>query len=233
MWQEILSALTYTLSSLALSGRDLFDVLFSLILAFAVAVIISQVYKYTHRGMNYELSFMATLVCLAPIVSVVMLFIRGDLVLSLGLIGSLSIIRFRTPIKDTRDMVFLFWVIAVGLGCGTYNWIIVIISAIFIVIVMFILHFMKYGRSSNNDFVLVVNGSKASQSEVVASLIQRYTSETRIRSQEIDEDFWEIIYELRFPPLASKITDTMLKEIKDISGVNKVALLAPQLALPV
>ena len=69
---------------------------------------------------------MASLVLFAPLITIVMLYIRGDLVLSLGLIGSLSIIRFRTAIKDTRDMVFLFWVIAVGLGAGTYNWGIVI-----------------------------------------------------------------------------------------------------------
>lgn len=102
---------------LYLTGGDLFTILFSLGLAAAIAVIISQIYKHTHRGMNFELTFMTTLVLLAPIVAVVMLFIRGDLVLSLGLIGSLSIIRFRTPIKDTRDMVFLFWTIAIKLGC--------------------------------------------------------------------------------------------------------------------
>jgi len=233
MWQELALAFSYTMGNLVLSGRDLFDVLFSLILAFAVAVIISQVYKYTHRGLNYELAFMTTLVFLAPIVAVVMLFIRGDLVLSLGLIGSLSIIRFRTPIKDTRDMVFLFWVIAVGLGCGTYNWIIVIISSIFIVILMFVFHFIKYGRSQNNDFVLVVTGSSVYQNLSLDALIQRYTSEARIRSQELDDDLWEVIYELRFPPLKDKLTDNMVKEIKEIKGVNKVALLAPQLALPV
>jgi len=153
MWQFINESLT-------ISGRDLSDVVFSLALAFVIAVIISQLYKHTHRGMNFELTFMSTLVLLAPIVAVVMLFIRGDLVLSLGLIGSLSIIRFRTPIKDTRDMVFLFWVIAVGLGCGTYNWVIVIYSTIFIAIIMYVLYFMKYGRSRNTDFVLVVSHLK-------------------------------------------------------------------------
>jgi len=110
-----LSLLTRFTSLIGFEKLDFASVLFSLFLAVAVAFLVSQIYKYTHRGLNYELAFMSTLVLLAPIISVVMLFIRGDLVLSLGLIGSLSIIRFRTPIKDTRDMVFLFWVIAVGL----------------------------------------------------------------------------------------------------------------------
>jgi len=121
VWDIINRVLLAIPESLAMPGRDIFDVVFSLIISVIIAIIISQIYKHTNRGMNFELTFMATLVLLAPIVTVVMLFIRGDLVLSLGLIGSLSIIRFRTPIKDTRDMVFLFWTIAVGLGAGTYN----------------------------------------------------------------------------------------------------------------
>lgn len=233
MWQTMLAALDYLLSNLALSGRDIFDIIFSLMLAFVIALIISQIYKYTHRGMNYELTFMTTLVFLAPIVAVVMMFIRGDLVLSLGLIGSLSIIRFRTPIKDTRDMVFLFWVIAVGLGCGTYNWIIVIISTIFIVIVMFVLYFIKYGRSRNTDFVLVISGTSSYQSKALEELIQHYTTEARIRSKEVEEDFWEIIFELRFARLTGELTDNLINDVKKLPGVNKVALLAPQLALPV
>jgi hypothetical protein len=212
---------------------DLASILFSLFLAIAVSFVISQIYKYTHRGLNYELAFMSTLVLLAPIVSVVMLFIRGDLVLSLGLIGSLSIIRFRTPIKDTRDMVFLFWVIAVGLGCGTYNWSVVIISTIVISITMFLLHFIKYGQSRGTDYVLIVTGSLALNSNQIGKVLKRYAKESRIRSQEAEEDFWEIIFEVQLIDLTQEKTGELFGEIKAIEGVSKVSLLAPQIALPV
>src|SRR5690625_5583288 len=82
--------------------------------------------------MTYERSFLTTFVLISPIVTMVVYFIQGDLVVSLGLVGSLSIIRFRTPIKDTRDMVFLFWSIAVGLGAGTGNWTITIVASIIV-----------------------------------------------------------------------------------------------------
>ena len=219
--------------SLVIPGRDLFDVIFTLALAVVIGIVISQIYKHTHRGMNFELTFMATLVLLAPIVAVVMLFIRGDLVLSLGLIGSLSIIRFRTPIKDTRDMVFLFWVIAVGLGAGTYNWTVVIISTIFITIIMFALYFIKYGRSRNTDFVLVVAGDTSYQGDDMESIIKSYTEEARIRSHEVDEGYWETIFELRFPRLTEQVTKKLVKDLEALTGVKKVSLLAPQLALPV
>ncbi len=218
---------------LFMTGDDLFNLLFSLGLAVVIAIIISQMYKHTHRGMNFELAFMSTLVLLSPIVAVVMLFIRGDLVLSLGLIGSLSIIRFRTPIKDTRDMVFLFWAIAVGLGCGTYNWMVVIISTIFITLIMFGMYFIRYGRSRNTDFVLVVSGHSPYEQADPEEVVKRYAAEARVRSQEVEEGDWEVIFELRFPRLLDQVTREMIRELKDRPGVRKVSLLAPQLALPV
>ncbi len=218
---------------LFMTGGDLFTILFSLGLAVVIAVIISQIYKHTHRGMNFELTFMTTLVLLAPIVAVVMLFIRGDLVLSLGLIGSLSIIRFRTPIKDTRDMVFLFWTIAVGLGCGTYNWIVVIISTIFIALIMFGMHFLKYGRSRSTDFVLVISGQAPYEETDLEGVIKRHAADARVRSHEVEEGAWEVIFELRFPRLSEPVTKKLIQELKALKGVRKVSLLAPQLALPV
>ena len=93
----------------SLSQSTLLQFLVSIGLSIILGIGIALIYRYTHKGLNYESSFILTLSLLAPIVTLVMFFIQGDLVLSLGLVGSLSIIRFRTPIKDTRDMVFLFW----------------------------------------------------------------------------------------------------------------------------
>ena len=171
MWDNIRELLFRLASFIGLTGMDFSNVLFSLFLAIAIAFIISQIYKYTHRGLNYELTFMSSLVALAPIISIVMLYIRGDLVLSLGLVGSISIIRFRTPIKDTRDMVYLFWVIAVGLGCGTYNWNVVIISTLVISLVMFLLHFIRYGQTKATDYVLVVTGSDLPKNQAVSEVL--------------------------------------------------------------
>lgn len=218
---------------IGLSDLDLANILFSLLLAIAVAFIISQIYKYTHRGLNYELAFMSTLVVLAPIIAVVMLFIRGDLVLSLGLIGSISIIRFRTPIKDTRDMVFIFWVIAVGLGSGTFNWNIVILSTIVISLVMFLLHFARYGQSNATDYVLVVTGSKTLKNSEVSQILKEYAKEIRVRSQETEGDYWEIIFEVQLKDMTEATVQDLHDRINLIPGVGKVSLLAPQIALPV
>lgn len=219
--------------NLFIHGQDVYDVLISMLIAVVIGLIISQIYKHTHRGMNFELSFMSTIVLLAPIVAVVMLFIRGDLVLSLGLIGSLSIIRFRTPIKDTRDMVFLFWTIAVGLGAGTYNWAVVIISTIFISLVIIVLYFIRYGRSFNTDYILVVAGDSTSDGDNLEKVIMTYVEEAKMRSYEVEDGRWEAIYELRYPRTIRQANKDMIRKIESQAGVVKVSLLAPQLALPV
>jgi len=215
-----------------ITGQDMGDVLFSVLLAALMGLVISRIYKWTHRGLNYEHTFMATLVLLAPIISVVMLYIRGDLVLSLGLIGSLSIIRFRTPIKDTRDMVFLFWVIAVGLGAGTYNWAIVAVTTPVIAVIVALLYFFRYGTSKNTDFVLVVNGKGGYRKDEMDKVLGVYAVDYRVRSYDVEGEEWEVIYEMRFAEPEKRPAEKMMEEIKGTEGVAKVSLLAPQLALP-
>lgn len=223
------------IEKLTIAHWDTFDVFFSLILATVISILISKIYKFTHRGMNFELSYMPALVILAPIITTVMLFIRGDLVLSLGLIGSLSIIRFRTPVKDTRDMAFLFWVIITGLGCGTFNWAVVIISAIFIAVTIIVLHFIKFGYSTNSDYILVVSGISPYRPELLESILKKNARHIKIRSHESYGEQWEIIFELSFAASADNRGgfNGMIQELKTIDGVQQVSLLAPQLALPV
>lgn len=208
-------------------------VLYSLGIAIVLGLIISQVYKHTHRGMNYELSFMSTLVLLAPIVAMVMLFIRGDLVLSLGLIGSLSIIRFRTPIKDTRDMIFLFWTIAVGLGAGTYNWMVIILASLILTPIVFLLYFIKYGRASQADFILVCGGEGAYPGDEIEPIISSKVRDASIRSHELNGDVWETVYELRSTEAGAGMVNALAQKLNQLPSVRKVSLLAPKLDLPV
>jgi len=215
-----------------IDGPELIDVIFSISLAAIMGMLISQLYRGTHRGLNYEHTFMASLILMAPIVSLVMLYIRGDLVLSLGLIGSLSIVRFRTAIKDTRDMVFLFWVIAVGLGAGTYNWSVVLVSTLFIMVIVVILYYFRYGHSENKDFVLSFSGQLPYARSQVHEIIQRYTVGARMRSYKVEGGNWEIIYELRLSEPSSSIADELTQALETVSGVYNVSLLAPQLSLP-
>lgn len=233
MWDKFARILMNALAQTSLSAQELFNIITSLTLAIIIGVIISQVYKRTHRGLNYEISFLTTLILLAPIVAAVMIFIQGSLVLSLGLVGSLSIIRFRTPIKDTRDMVFLFWVIATGLGCGIYNWTLVVIFTLLVVVTVVILYITKYGQSRNQDYVLILSGDSSSLEDDVERIIRQHTFDARVRSRESENDIWEIIFEVRFTGNVGEESKQLVQKLQEIKGIHKVSLLAPQLALPV
>lgn len=204
----------------------------SMLLSVALGLVIAAVYRYTHRGMNYESGFLSTLVLLAPIVTVVMLFIKGDLVLSLGLVGSLSIIRFRTPIKDTRDMVFLFWAIAIGLGAGTLNWTIAIFATGLMTILMTAFHLVKYGRPLHAEYILVVNGNDSRRDRDVEKVVRNRAANVQLRNHEVDGDSWELTYELRFAREKEESVRRVVNELQTVEGVTKVSLLTPQLSLP-
>ena len=219
-------------SIMAISGQDIINLVFSMFLAFVIGVVISQIYKRTQRGMNHELTYMTTLVLLPPIVTLVMLFIRGDLIISLGLIGSLAIIRFRTAIKDSRDMVFLFWSIVVGLGAGTFNWSAVIIGSILLVGVIFILFVLKYGRSKNQDYILVISGETSGSYVEIREVVDPFVVNMNVRSQEIQDDLSEIVMELEFKSPDSVEFEKLTKQLYALPFVKSVSLLAPQLSLP-
>ena len=233
MVERLLNALRNIFAGSALTSEDFLNILISLLLAIFISFIVSQIYKYTHYGMNYEQSFMISLVLLGPIVAAVMLFIQGNLVISLALVGSLSIIRFRTPIKDSLDMIFLFWVSAVGIGAGTYNWTIVVIFSLILLIAIVILQFVKYGHSHNRYFVLILAGNSSYPVEEVEKIIKKFTSDARIRSHEVEDQDWEVIFEIRFVELAGTESKQFIQELQSLTGVQKISLLAPQLALPV
>ncbi len=232
MLEKLRTILMGVFEQIAISGKDIFNIIFSMVLAFVIGMIISQVYKRTQRGMNHELTYMTSLVILAPIIALVMLFIRGNLILSLGLIGSLSIIRFRTAIKDTRDMIFLFWSIVVGLGAGTYNWTAVVIGSIIILAIIYVLYLLKYGKSENQDYILIITGESSGSYQEIETVVNQFVVNANIRSQEIQDGLSEIVLEVDFKSHDPLEIEKLTKQLYAINFVKSVSLLSPQLSLP-
>jgi len=225
VWETILD-------TLFISSEMVIRSVFALFLALLMGVVVSQIYKFTHTGIHYEPSLLSTLVLLAPVVSTVMLFIQGDLALTLGLVGALAIIRFRTPIKGTRDMVYLFWTIAVGIGMGTFNWMLALIATAIIGFIMVLFHFIKYENMPKNEFILVVSGNETKAAEQVREYVRQYDSNARMRSSKLVGNTWEIIFEMQISKIGKEKSDMLLTEIHKTKGVEKVSLLAPQISLP-
>lgn len=214
------------------SALSLLDLVVALSLAFLLGLGMAGVYRLTFSGFTYERSFLVTLATMPMVVAVVMSFIANNLALSLGMVGALSIIRFRTVIKDSRDMVFLFWTIAVGLGCGTGNAVPAAVASALLAAALFLLHFVRFGAARRSDYMLVIRGREHGALESARTLVREAYAAVQIRSLEQDEEGWELVIELRLDDADADVLP-WLAALRGIDGVDRVSLLAPQLALPV
>lgn len=204
----------------------------ALLLSLVIGIVVSQVYRYTHSGIHYEPAMLSTLVLLAPVVTTVMLFIQGDLALTLGLVGALAIIRFRTPIKGTRDMVYLFWTIAIGIGMGTFNWMLAIIASSIISFILILFYLLKYESMPKSEYILVVSGIEVRSAEIVREYVRKFDENAKIRSSKYIGDSWELVFEIQIKKTNTLNDNIFIEEINNTSGVQKVTLLAPQISLP-
>ncbi|GAB4453807.1 MAG: DUF4956 domain-containing protein [Anaerolineae bacterium] len=121
------------------------DVVFSTILSFLLSLVIGYVYKITYRGVSYSQSYVHTLIMLAMIVSLIMLVIGSNIARAFSLVGALSIIRFRNAVKDTRDVGYIFFAMAIGMACGTRFYLLAIVGT-------FIISFIMWGMTTLNMF---------------------------------------------------------------------------------
>ena len=126
-----------------------------LLVAFLVSLIIFITYKHTYTGVLYNPRFNVSLIMITMITTIVMVVIGSNISVSLGMVGALSIIRFRTAVKDPRDTAFIFWGVVSGLACGTQNYTIVIVGSMVLCAILFI---FKSISTSSNKYVLVVKG---------------------------------------------------------------------------
>jgi uncharacterized membrane protein YhiD involved in acid resistance len=197
-----------------------------------LGLMMAGVYRLTFSGFTYERSFLITLATMPVIVAVVMSFIANNLALSLGMVGALSIIRFRTVIKDSRDMVFLFWTIAVGLGCGTGNAIAALAASIFLAGALMVLHAVRFGATRRSDYVLIIQGVGDDALAAARQQVSTGAAAAQMRSLEQDDDGWELVLELRLTDV-DPADLPWFGDLRRTEGVGRVSLLAPQLSLPV
>ena len=163
-----------------------------------VGTFIYWVYKKTYTGVMYSRSFNVTILLTTMVTSMVMMVIGTNLALSLGMVGALSIIRFRSAIKDPKDIGFIFWGISAGLSAGTGAYVIAVIGSIIIAIILFVI---QRGSLENYPYLLVVKGTEIDEEKlrtIIASGVEKYN--LRMKNHTLDgmEDL--IIKEIKQMP---------------------------------
>ena len=192
--------------------------------AFVLGLLIFVCYRYSHAGTMYSSKFNVSLVMLTVITTLVMSVIGNNVALSLGMVGALSIVRFRTAIKDSRDTAFIFWCIAVGICCGVSEFRIAAIGTV--VIFGFLLLF---GRIHNNDrYLLIVRAARSKEKDIEKVVAKYYATKVDIRVKNSTKDSIEFIFELSNKSINSakkvnseSIMDELYK-VEDVKYVNLV-----------
>ena len=198
---------------------SILDMVIAMALAFAIGMFIFFIYKKTYQGVMYSSSFGVTLVALSMITTLVILAVTSNVVLSLGMVGALSIVRFRTAIKEPLDIAFLFWSIAVGIVLAAG----MITLAVFgsIIIGIFLLVFVNK-KSHLMPYIIVLN-CDGHDAEVKASdYIKTKTQRMVVKSKSAQKGNLEINYEVR---LKEDNTDFVI-ELSDLEGVNSAVLVS-------
>lgn len=131
-----------------------FDVFINIGVAFVFGLVIATLYRYTYQGFSYSTDFVNTLIIITMVTAIVIMVIGNNLARAFGLVGAMSIIRFRTALKESRDIAFVFFGLAAGMAAGAGNLMIGMVAIPMISIIILILHWTTYGKVEQNDFML-------------------------------------------------------------------------------
>lgn len=194
------------------------EILTNLLVSFLVGLFIYFVYKKTFQGVLYQRSFNVSLIAIAMVITLVIMTISGNLVLSLGMVGALSIVRFRTPIKDPVDLVFIFWAITVGIadGVGYFN-----ISIIGSVVMTIVLLFMTRKAEEEQPYLLVLQIPTSQNSQEVINTAKKSVNKFTLKSKTITPEYAEVTAEIRL----KKDDTTFLSNLQNSNKIKKATII--------
>ena len=193
------------------------QIMLSLLMTFLISLLIYYIYRRTHSSALYSAEFNLNLILIPLIVATIMMGISSNLAISLGMIGALSIVRFRNAIKDPRDLTFLFWSIAIGIVNGVQLCALSISSTLFIAVVLFV---FSNRLDLLQPHILILHYSGLDERKLLQSL-KANCNQYKLRNTLIRDEGNEKIFEV----LTKKgHEDHLLKELKSIEGVKSINL---------
>ena len=202
-----------------ISSVSLLDMALALILAFGIGLFIFFVYKKTYSGVMYSASFGTTLVALTMITTVVILAVTSNVVLSLGMVGALSIVRFRTAIKEPLDIAFLFWSIAVGIVLAAGMIPLAVIGSVIIGVILLV---FVNRKSHANPYMVVLSCTDHASELKAKEYLEKQTLRCVVKSKAAQKGAIELNMEIR---LKDDNTD-FINALSDMDGVTSAVLVS-------
>lgn len=199
------------------------QIIIQITVALLIGVVIYISYYISHAGTIYSRKFNVSLVMLTVLTSMVMTVIGNNVALSLGMVGALSIVRFRTAIKDSRDTSYIFWAIIVGICCGVGDFVVAGIGSAAVFVLMLI-----FGRIKNdNRVLLVIRSSRNNEKKIEGAVFEHFNHKATMRVKNTTVESIELIYEItkkmfeKDQKLAKGITEKLYK-LDGVEYVNMV-----------
>lgn len=209
------------ISGTDLAGSDLsvLTMASTLLLSFAYGMFIFWVYKRTYQGVMYSKTFNVSLVALCMITSAVIMAVTSNIILSLGMVGALSIIRFRAAIKDPIDIVYMFWAIATGIIVGAKLY---VLSFMFAVIMGVIFLVFSNVSVKNEPMLLIVNYTDGNVEDHIFKLLNEKVGVYKVKSKTKSSNSFEVTIEIR----SKKDKLKVVNEIDAMESVTNVAMIS-------
>ncbi len=201
------------------SSFSLADMAISLALAFAIGLFIFEVYKLTYRGVMYSRSFGVTLLTLCMVTDLAILTVTSNVVLSLGMVGALSIVRFRTAIKEPLDISFLFWSIVVGIMLGAGMIPLAVFGSIIVGIVLLVFSRQK---KSSTPYILVMQCADESAEDAAMRKLNEQLKKYVLKSKTVGAEGIEATIEVNLTGSETKF----LNELQGLEGVRHATLVS-------
>ena len=206
------------LEGFAKTDINIYTAATAMLITCVLAIYIFLVYRVLTKKTFYSKSFNISLAGIALVTSAIILTIQSSLVVSLGMVGALSIVRFRTAIKDPMDLMFLFWAIAIGIICGVgLSEIAIILSLILTVIIIF-LNKIPLAKA---PLLLVINSSDLDAEEGIITIVKKYSKHTTIKSRNMTKASLDLIIELR-----TADGSNLIRDVLNISSVTSASLMS-------
>ncbi len=202
-----------------ITSVSILDMVIALALAFGIGLFIFLVYKKTYQGVMFSSSFGTTLVALTMITTVVILAVTSNVVLSLGMVGALSIVRFRTAIKEPLDIAFLFWSIAAGIVLAAGFIPLAVIGSIIIGVILLV---FVNKKSHCNPYIVVISCADSMVEKKALELLNSNVQKCVVKSKSATKGLIELNLEIR---MASENTD-FINALSNIPGVNSAVLVS-------
>ena len=202
-----------------ITSVSLLDMAIAIVLAFGIGMFIFLVYKKTYQGVMYSSSFGTTLIALTMITTVVILAVTSNVVLSLGMVGALSIVRFRTAIKEPLDIAFLFWSIAVGIVLAAGMIPLAVFGSVIIGIILLV---FVNKKTHCNPYIVIVQCDSHKTEEAVMKFLKQKVEKCVVKSKSAQNKMIEINMDVR---LRSDNTD-FINNIAEMNGVSSAVLVS-------